>query len=71
MKNLYHVSCFVHTDTQVSGYFDGVFELADPQVEPERWLYRLRKALADHIALSKSLTFFDPKYIAIIGISKL
>lgn len=57
MKNLYHVSSFVHTNTQVSGY--------------ERWLYRLRKALADHIALSKSLTFFDPKYIAIISISKL
>lgn len=69
MKDLYHVSCFVSTNTKITGYSDFLMELTDPRTEG--WLDRVRIDLANVIALRNSLEFFDPKYVSIISISKL
>jgi len=67
-NNLYHVCCFVSTG-DIEGYSDCLLELENP--EQEGWLDDLRVRLSQQIALKNSLTFFDPKYIAILSISKL
>lgn len=64
----YHVSCYVRSD-DIEGHSDCLMKLDDPAVEG--WLTNLRIRLARQIALQNSLTFFDPKYVAILSISKL
>lgn len=67
-NNLYHVCCYVCTE-DVYGYNDCLMELENPG--KEGWLNDLRVRLAQQVALKDSITFFDPKYIAILSISKL
>lgn len=65
----YHVSCYVNTDTKVSGYLDFLMELERPT--SGEWLNSLRKKVANYIALQYSLEFFDAKFVSILSISKL